>query len=95
MHMQRNSALSALLPSNPKISPHLSSMTAFHAASQRSQAVFPGRKTDFANTASPMPEGVFERVEDDLREQKEKAKREAEKSQGKDGCDESSELASA
>ena len=44
---------------------------------------------------TPMPEGVFERVEDDQREQKEEAQREAEKSQGKDGCDESSELTSA
>ena len=45
-------ASSSLLPSSPKISPHLSSMTAFHAASQRSQAEFPNRKTGFANVAT-------------------------------------------
>lgn len=33
---------------------------------------------------SPMPEGVFERVEDDLREQKEEAKREASMPQNAD-----------
>ena len=41
-----------------------------------------------------MPEGVIERVEDDLREQKEEAEREAAKAKAKDGIDESAELAS-
>ncbi|QCO57835.1 hypothetical protein EOK75_19430 (plasmid) [Pseudorhodobacter turbinis] len=38
-----------------------------------------------------MPEGVFERVEDDLREQKEEAEREAAKAQAKDNGDDSNE----
>jgi len=42
----------ALLPSNPRKSPHLASMTAFHAAPQRSRAVFSGRQADFAKVAS-------------------------------------------
>ncbi|CUH88878.1 hypothetical protein PH5382_02822 [Phaeobacter sp. CECT 5382] len=41
---------------------------------------------------SPMPEGVFERVEDDLREQKEEAKREAEQQKGTE--DDTKELVS-
>jgi hypothetical protein len=45
-------ALSALLPPNPRKSPHLASMTASHAALQRSRAVFPGRKANFAKVAS-------------------------------------------
>jgi hypothetical protein len=40
---------------------------------------------------APMPEGVFERVEDDLREQKEEAEREAAKAKAKDNGDDSAE----
>lgn len=47
-----NVGLAALRPSNPQISPHLSPMAPANAASQRSQAVFLGRKADFANAAS-------------------------------------------
>ena len=47
----RKFTLSAVLPSNPQISMQRSSMTASHAASQRSRAVFPGRKAHFAKGA--------------------------------------------
>lgn len=40
---------------------------------------------------APMPEGVCERVEDDLREQKEEAEREAAKAQAKDNGGDSAE----
>jgi hypothetical protein len=42
-----------------------------------------------------MPEGIFERVEDDLQSQKEEAEREAAKARAKDDGDDNADLASA
>ena len=44
---------------------------------------------------APMPEGVFERVEDDLQSQKEEAEREAAKAQAQDDGDDAAEGAPA
>jgi len=47
----KSTLLRTAAPPNPRISLQFSSMTASHAASQRSRAVFPGRKADFAKVA--------------------------------------------
>jgi hypothetical protein len=44
---------------------------------------------------APMPEGIFERVEDDLQSQKEEAERESAKAQAKDNGGDSANLVPA